>query len=128
MVYYQDCKNPPLFDRGLTFVIKNQTTDTITWYIPPANRALSTENLPIERPTLHRTTPPGKKHGEFLQTTKNDNYFDDLPTDTLHIFILNYTIYRTQSWDSIVTNNIIVERIKITEDSLKAIDYNIVVE
>ena len=62
-------------------------------------------------------------YGEFLQTTKSKNYYDDLPTDTLHIFILNYTVYMTEEWSDILSNNSIMERIRITEDSLKSINY-----
>jgi len=122
------CVDVPLVDRGLDFGIVNKTVDTIAWYVPPTMEALSSEGLPLERPMITRNIPPDESYGVFLFTTGNNNYFDELPTDTLHIFILNYEIYRTVSWDSIVVNNLIVERVKITEDSLKAIEYNITIE
>ena len=125
---FQACDGSGIGDTGLDFGVINQTTDTVTIYIPLEEEALSSIGLPRGRPYLDRVIPPNKSYGVWLQTKNNDNYFDYLPTDTLHIFILNYSIYRSQDWDSIVSNSMTFERIKITEDSLKALNYEIVIE
>lgn len=128
LLWFAGCVDFPLVDRGLDFGMLNNTVDTITVYIPPSEMSLSMIGLPLDRPNLSIKIPPAGSHGLFLHTTKNDDYFETLPTDTLHLFILNYGIYREINWDSIVVNNLILKRVKITEDSLKAIDYSITIE
>jgi len=115
------CKTP-LVDRGLDFTLINNLEYTITWYIPPPESQFSNIDLPSERPLLTRFIPPGEKYGEFLQSLEHDNYFDELPTDTLHIFILKYELYKTMNWDSI-SSNLIERRITMTEENFDSVNY-----
>ena len=122
------CK-APLVDYGLDFTIKNKKTDTITWFVPSVDEQLSSVGLPKERPKIvSRIIPPNAVHGEWLQAHEGKNFFDELPTDTLYFFVLKYNDYSTKPWDTIVANDLFLERVKVTEDSLKSLNYLIVID
>lgn len=127
MTACENCKLLP-FDTGLHFVIENQTSQTISWYIPSSENQLSDVGLPNHRPELINKIPSGEIFGEWLRSTRDTNYFDNIPEDTLHIFVLSTETYENKDWEKIVEENDILQRVKLTKDSLEVLNYLVVIQ
>jgi hypothetical protein len=111
---------PVVMDKRYTIKVVNNSNQYIGMF---DSRTYPDTSLPINRPYNSAAKP--RDYGYIESATKWENIFNQLPKDTLSIYIFNMDTLKRVGWDSIRTGHKILKRYDLSLQDLKSGNWTI---
>jgi hypothetical protein len=124
LFYLLACENPP-FDRYYPIDIQNNSTHSITFYVPtPGFRQLYPDTtLPLAKPSM-QIVPSGESRSEYSSYPWEQAILE-YPADTLSIYLFHFDTLNTNTWDQIRAGYKVLRRYDLSIQDLQNRNFRI---
>ena len=119
------CDNVAM-DRVYPIKFINNFTDSVEFYFikPGGGKLYPDTTLEFEKPSL-LSVPPGETRRVYLSVDYYD-FFKELPSDTLSVFVIHFDTLNKYTWEEIRDNYMILKRYDLSLDNLIQNKYTII--
>jgi hypothetical protein len=122
---FSSCDKPPFGENFYSLVIQNKSnlTVSVNFYDLETDFKYPDTTLPLAKPKL--TEIIENKGYEFTSMNNWNERFKSLKADTLSIYFINSNTLQNQSWDTIRTNYMILQRYDLSLKDLQNRNFEI---
>jgi hypothetical protein len=122
---FSACEKPPFVDKYYRLTIKNNSSSDIRVLLADgyALKQYPDTTLPMIKPSLQKAS--SGKNCYFDSRTKWTENLQNLPSDTLSIYIIDNLVFENEPWDSVRSQYNILLRYDLSIDDLETMDFNI---